>query len=62
MNSATHKTTIFGQEFTFISDTEGGVKYDTTVLLNGNYLLTIAGCDIEAFCNDLKNIDKKYRI
>jgi hypothetical protein len=43
-------------------DFENGVWLDTSVYLNGNYLITISGNDIDKFTKEFENLLTKFRI
>jgi len=43
-------------------DFENGKWLDTVVYLNGQEICVIAGCEIDNFINDFKNLITKYRI
>jgi hypothetical protein len=39
-----------------------GLVCDTSIRIGQQYIITIAGCDIEKFHNELAQIIEKYRI
>ena len=57
----TYKT-IGDSSVTYLSDTEGGVYYDTEVLIGGEFICCIAGDKISEFHEKLEEIISKYRI
>lgn len=41
---------------------DNGAWLDTVVSINGTYLCTIAGCDIEKFVTDFETVINNHRI